>query len=174
MKNILAIFISILLLSCTGNTQTKKSAIIDIVGETEYAYQMSLSLDDFDQSENGFRKHSGNYELICLLIPEYIKVNKLNGFEAGNLHWHLGQMHAFNDNIKEAVKEMKLSYLDGMSLYWKCYVDGSVAFLERDKQKLLDAYNLLKEQENQMNLDVLERLIDNYEKPYWKAYNGIE
>jgi hypothetical protein len=165
--------ITAFIVSCV-HAQTYKPEIITYIGEKEYAVQMKLSLDDFDQSDQGFRKYSANYELICLLIPEYIEVNDLSGFEAGNLHWHLGQMHAFHDNVEEAITEMELSYLEGMPIFWKCYVDGSVAFLQRDKAKLLSAFELLKKQDNQMNLDVLERLIANYEESYWEAYNGIE
>ena len=167
------VLISFLVLSC-DQMLSRKAKIIEFVGENEYAAQMELSLDDFDQSSIGFRKHSANYELIRLLIPEYIEINKLSGFEAGNLHWHLGQMHAFNNNIDDAIAEMELSYLEGMPIFWKCYVDGSVAFLQRDKPKLLAATELLKEQDNQMNLEVLERLINDYDKSYWQAYNGIE
>lgn len=164
----------VLCISSCSFGQSYKSEIIKFIGEEEYKIQMNLTLDDFDQSDIGFRKYSDNYELICLLIPAYIEENKLTGFEAGNLHWHLGQMHAFSDNREAAIEEMKLSYLEGMPIFWKCYVDGSIAFLKKDKQKLLAAYELLKNQDNQMNMDVLERLIENFDKSYWNAYNGIE
>lgn len=171
--NVFKFLLFLLFLSNISYAQEEtKTAIIEIIGEEEYNRQMALSLDGFDQSAEGFRMHSGNYELICLLIPEYIEINKLNIYEAANLHWHLGQIHAFNDQIKAAIAEMEKSSPEGYPLFWQCYVDGSIAFLNHDKEKLIQALETLKKQENQMNLDVLEKLLHHFDKPYWEAYNS--
>ena len=95
------LFFMITAIDC--NSQSKND-IEAIIGAEEHSRLMNLTLDDFDQSEVGFRQFYDNYELICQLIPEYIAVNKFSAAESRNLHWHLGQMHAFIDN---SVKQLK-------------------------------------------------------------------
>ena len=169
--SLLPCFFLLLSISCLVKP-TPKATLVRVIGEKEYTRLMTLSLDDFDQSPKGFRRYSDDYQLQCLLIPEYIKVNELNGFEAGNMHWHLGQMNAFNDNIEEAIVEMELSYIQGMPIFWKCYVDGSVAFLQKDKPKLEAALALLKQQENQMNIEFLVKFVKYFDQSYLEAYNA--
>ena len=162
------LFIIIIAIGCSNEVKQK---IITTIGSEEYTRLMNLSLDDFDQSSQGFRQYSNDYELVRLVIPEYIKVNKLATSESRNLHWHLGQMHAFNDNYKEAIAEMKQSYL-ASSKTWQAYVDGTIAFLEKDKQALIKALELLNEQDNQMNIEFLEKFIKYFDQSYRQAYNA--
>lgn len=153
-----------------SNTLTDyKSAIEKLIGATEYTRLMSLSLNEFDQSNIGFRQYSENYELLRLIIPEYIATKELSQNEKGRLHWHLGQIHAFNDNTEQAIKEMKRA--NSSPLFWKCYVDGSIAFLEKDKLKLVEALELLKKQDNQMNIEFLEKFVKYFDKSYKEAYS---
>jgi len=147
-----------------------KAEIVKVLGEEEYTRLMGLTLDDFDQSYDGFRQYSDDYELVSMLIPEYISENRLTAIQSRNLHWHLGQIHAFNQNYQDAVREMKQSY-EGGSTTWRCYVDGSIAFLERDRVALQRALNTLSEQENQMNLEVLEKLLKYFDRSYLEAYS---
>ena len=66
-----------------------------ILGEDQYSTLMQLSLDEFDQTAAGFRQYTGNYELVRLVIPEYIAVNELDARQSRNLHWHLDRsMHS--------------------------------------------------------------------------------
>ena len=155
-----------------NKTASHKDAIVELVGEEEYQRIMILSMDDFDQSNIGFRAHSNNYELTSMLIPEYIRTNEISEPVAANLHWHLGQIHAFNNNIEAAIFEMKQSSLDAKPIYWNCYVDGSVAFLERDKEELISQLELLRAQDNQMNIVFLEKFVKYWDLPYWEAYNN--
>ena len=157
--------------SSFSQTSTEKEHIIEHLGEDEYQRLMELSLDDFDQSGEGFRMYSDDYHVVSLLIPEYITVNELSPEYSRNLHWHMGQIHAFNDEVEAAISEMEQAYAGG-PIYWKCYVDGSIAFLKRDKPKMEKAIETLREQENQMNLDVLERLFQYYDLSYLEAYMG--
>ncbi len=147
--------------------------LIKELGSRKYNKLMQLTLDEFDQSNKGFRKYSGQYELLCLIVPEYIAVNKLNEYQAVNLHWHLGQFHAYNLETDLAIAEMEQSNLPKMPVYWRCYVEGSIAFLKRDKAGLEAALNQLKTLDNQMNRDVLERLLDQFDNSYWSAYNNL-
>ena len=164
-------FIALLFISFSACTPSAKTKIVDLVGQEEYDRLINLSLDDFDQSSEGFRKHYANYELLSLIIPEYIQVNKIADNQARNLHWHLGQIHAFNDNYEAAITEMKQSYAGG-PIYWKCYVDGSIAFLEKDKPALEKALSTLRQQDNQMNIEFLEKFLKYFDQSYAEAYNA--
>ncbi len=155
----------------TGCAQDYKTEIIKILGDEEYDRLMNLSLDEFDQSYEGFRQYSDNYELVCRIIPEYIKVNELAPRYARNLHWHLGQMHAFNFNYEDAIAEMKQSY-EGGSVTWSCYVSGSIAFLEKDKTSLEEALKTLRKQDNQMNIEILEKFLKYFDASYMEAYSA--
>jgi hypothetical protein len=163
--------LTLLSMSTWGCATTRKTALLETLGEGEYSRLMELSLDDFDQSSAGFRPYSGDYELVRALIPEYIQVNRLSSAQSRNLHWHLGQIHAFNGDYKSAIAEMKQSY-EGGSISWASYVRGSIAFLERDKTALQDALNTLAEQENQMNLEILENFVKYFGRSYSEAYNA--
>ena len=178
MKLILAFIAVVIFSSCLYSQQNittnpdNREKIEEIIGGKEYTRLMQLSLDDFDQSYTGFRQYSDNYELICLLIPEYIRVNQLSAHQTTNLHWHLGQMHAFNDNIEEAISEMQQGDWESSPIYWKCYVNGSIAFLNKDKPKLLEALETLRQQENQMNIEFLEKFVKYFDRPYSEAYSA--
>ncbi len=162
------------LYSQSGNNdiQENRVEIEKTIGAKEYTRLMELSIDEFDQSNVGFRLYSDNYALICLLIPEYIYLNNLSVYEAANLHWHLGQMHAFNDNIEKAINEMELSVTELSSIYWKCYVEGTIAFLNKDKTRLTESLETLKKQENQMNIEFLEKFVTHFNEQYWDAYHA--
>lgn len=164
----LSILSAFTILSCYS--PTKEQLIIEKIGATEYSQLMTLSLDDFDQSEKGFRQYSNDYELVSLLIPEYIEVNQLVPRQSRNLHWHLGQIHAFNDNAQAAILEMQQSYI-GDHPTWDSYVKGSIAFLKKDKPKLLEALETLRQQDNQMNLEFLEKFVKHFDKSYAEAYS---
>ncbi len=70
MKSLLLLFASTILLSSCQ--QSKKDYIIEQIGESEYQRLMSLNMDDFDQSYEGFRQYGDNYELVSAIIPEYV------------------------------------------------------------------------------------------------------
>ena len=111
MKTIMALFCTLIFFACFSDKSkpSYKLKIIEIVGQDEYDRLMALDLDGFDQSAEGFRLHSDDYNLTSMLIPEYINVRQLTEKAAANLHWHMGQIHAINDNYSQAVSEMKLS-----------------------------------------------------------------
>ena len=66
---------------------------------------------------------------------------------------------------------MNQSY-DGGLLFWECYVKGTIAFLQQDKPTLVEALETLRKQENQMNIEFLEKFERHFGEPYWKAYNA--
>ncbi len=167
---ILVFLSSLVMFSCS---KENKDLILEHLNEEEYNRLMSMPSFDFDQSADGFRKYSNNYELTCLLVPEFIKVNKLSDREAGNLHWHLGQIHAFKGEKDAAISEMKQSYR-GDFVTWDSYVKGSIAFLENDKASLQEALDTLRNQENQMNIEFLEKFITHFDKSYAEAYSASD
>ena len=154
--------------SCDGDDKNK---LLEILGVEKHDQLMKLSLDEFDQSPFGFRKYAGDYDLVQLLIPEYIRTNQLSEQKSRNLHWHLGQIHAFNENYQKAIRQMEQSYAGGSDT-WKCYVDGSIAFLKEDKGALMDAVGALSQQDNQMNLEFLEKFVKYFDLTYTEAYNA--
>lgn len=153
------------------SAQEVNTSLLNALGGEEYGRLMSMTQEDFDQSPEGFRLYSNDYEVCRLLIPEYISMNGLSSKQSRLLHWHLGQVHAFNDHYEEAIVEMKQSYMDELSLPWKFYVDGSIAFLERDKPTLEAALDNLKAENNQMNLEFLEKFVKYFDLPYSEAYS---
>ena len=167
----ISIFIALCAFTFLSCQQGNKAKISEIIGEEEYTRLMALSLDGFDQSAEGFRQYSDNYELMCLLIPEYIVVNELPASHSRNLHWHLGQIHAFNDNYEAAITEMKQAF-EGGSLTWACYINGSIAFLEKDKAALQEALETLQKQDNQMNIEILEKFVKYFDRSYAEAYTA--
>lgn len=60
----------------------------------------------------------------------------------GILYWHEGQMRAFGGQTEEAIALFKLTYksfeLDA-GFGWNNYVDGTIAFLEGDRETLTTA-----------------------------------
>ena len=167
---ILLFLMSFIIFSCTKES---KGLILEHLNEEEYNRLMSMPSFDFDQSAEGFRKYSSNYELTCLLVPEFIKVNQLTDREAGNLHWHLGQIHAFKGNKEAAISEMNQSYRGDFAT-WDSYVKGSIAFLEKDKASLQEALDTLRNQENQMNIEFLEKFVTHFNKSYAEAYSASD
>jgi len=167
---VLPLIISLFSICAVWGAGDRTAEIKAILGVDEYAALMQLSLDEFDQTPAGFRQYTGNYELVRLVIPEYIAVNELDDRQSRNLHWHLGQIHAFNKHPKEAIAEMKQSY-EGGSVTWASYVKGSIAFLEKDMESLKAALATLEAQENQMNIQFLRKFIVHFNKSYSEAYN---
>jgi hypothetical protein len=165
-------FLLIILFPFSCTELNFKSDIIRITGIEEYERLMTMSQNDFDQSREGFRKHADNYELVSMLIPEYMRVNEITGNASANLHWHLGQIHAFNDAYDDAISEMSQAKWEGSPVYWNCYVDGSIAFLRGDKTTLGANLRLLGEQEIQMNIEFLEKFLKYFDKPYGEAYSA--
>ena len=146
--------------------------ISDEIGIDEYQRLMSLSLHDFDQTSSGFRSYSDNYNLVSLIIPEYIEANNLSDGQARNINWHLGQIHAFNGSSEVAIDRMKKS-LTGGSPAWKYYVIGSIAFLEKDRETLQTCIMEMQKLYDPPNIEILERFLENFEKDYREAYQNF-
>lgn len=107
------------------------------------------------------------------MIKEYLQKSK-NISNRHSLHWHLGQMLAIAGHTREAKHYFKKTYNifyrwlggpDGRAWYY--YAKGTVAFLDREKSKLIRIINKWPE-ENRMekNYLMLQSLLEGWEQPY--------
>ena len=150
---------------------------------------LNLGYQSFDQNPNsGWRKvaqdkgitEAGN------LIDRYLKKHKdLDPSETVNLHFHAGQMYAFADDYEtalerfnkakykqefEGIPEEAKTFLDA----WNAYVEATIAFLQKDKVKLLECRQQImngpKIDGKIPHLDIIDSLINNFDLPYSEAY----
>ena len=107
---------------------------------------LSLNLKSFDQDEgDGWRKIAkveGCKPVAADIIREYrIK----NSTKESILYWHEGQLRAELGENESAIflfeKTRRPSDLNRIG--WNFYLDASIAFLKKDKEKLLKSRNLL-------------------------------
>jgi len=65
-----------------------------------------MSYDEFDQSDNGWRKYAklDCYHEMGELIDKYLEKNKiiLADWQVIGITWHAGQMYAFNNEYETA------------------------------------------------------------------------
>jgi len=143
---------------------------------------LNLDYQSFDQDPNsGWRKmaQEGGFSEAGDLIVRYLKKHKeLSLSETVNLNFNAGQMYAFADNYETALERFKNAKYDPepeeIPIRWNAYVDATIAFLKKDKIKLLECRNKIangpKINGKIMNLDVVDSLIKNFDKPYSEAY----
>jgi hypothetical protein len=72
---------------------------------------MKLSTNEFDQTDVGWRKYSEYCPEVVNLMKEYLAINAVPFNQARNIHWHMGQIQAFNNDYKLAIANMKLSQI---------------------------------------------------------------
>jgi hypothetical protein len=136
-----------------------------------------LKLDPFtfDQSDKGWRSISNPQQQLSTLstyIKTYVqrtsfKSNTPKGKDTlspGILYWHLGQLYAMKNNIKNAVHYMKQS-INPSDDQWNDYVYATIAFLLNDKKSFIK-YS----QKENYNKNTLKRLKAKWNKPYKDAY----
>lgn len=113
------------------------------------------------------------------LIDQYLANHKnLSISQNVNLHFHAGQMYAFANNYETALKRFENAKYDPepevISMRWDAYVDATIAFLKKDRNKLLEYRNQVANgpeiRGKIPNLDVVDSLIKNFDKSYFDAY----
>ena len=109
---------------------------------------LELDLSAFDQDlQGGWRPLStiGCYAEAAELIREWRYEKRSHN---SILYWHEGQMRAFAGQTEEALALFELTYkpadLDA-DFGWNHYVDGTIAFLRRDRERLALATERLAE-----------------------------
>jgi hypothetical protein len=152
-----------------------------------------LALDEnaFDQNLNGgWRVLAQNpqCELVAAeLIRDYRQAHHSSAFI---LFWHEGQLRADTGQTKEAIALFDQSRRKNDQSGWNFYVNGTIAFLNHDRQSLLKARQSLAalprpadwapfvfngkpvELPWPENLNVLDGLLKCFDQPYQEAYNS--
>jgi hypothetical protein len=150
---------------------------------------LSQDLATFDQSPQGWRElafkgaacHQETADLIAeyrKLRPEVMKTN-INSYL---LYWHEGQTRAFMGENQQARGLFEQSRVPHIPVFkaWNIYVDATVAFLDRDRDALLNARTRLAELPPEagkpgskpMNLDVVDGLVRCFDRSYADAYSA--
>lgn len=131
---------------------------------------------EFDQREGeGFRRldKSGCPYEAGLLIDIYLTDHPEYGTI---LSWHAAQMFAKAGHYETAIARARTALVqtEPVGFRWNDYVEGTVAFLNRDVASLRRHRDRLAEAatefpNNEANLRVLNRLLSNFEKSYAEA-----
>lgn len=132
---------------------------------------LSKEFNDFDQPPNSpWRKeaHAGNYAKAAQMIEGWLKdnSNSLDRYQLSVLIWHAGQMWAFANDYKRAKAAMVKSHTGEKD--WDSYVDGTIAFMENDKDrlaKIIDS-NVVDEPNQGILRGLLEKIGQSYSKAY--------
>ena len=112
------------------------------VDRDEYYRLMTLPIEDFDQDfEGGWRTldyKQGCKGAAARLLKSYLAEYEYTYERQHNqLEWHRGQVLASSGNYDEALAVFKRTYKDGDDeKAWNLYVDGTIAFLKKDKSAL--------------------------------------
>lgn len=173
------------------------------VDEDKFYELMALSYRKFDQDfEGGWRAidyKEGCRDSAGRLLQSYLTISQ-ERFESNKvtLMWHTGQMLAGSNNYDEAIHYFRQTYKSAETQKeWNLYVDGTLAFLKKDKDTLLRARDtlanmpvsekikearrtFLKDNPNitmpegfvddPQNLSVMNNLITCFDEPYSIAY----
>ena len=145
---------------------------------------LEMDYDTFDQTDNGWRSlaYEERYLDAARLIDRYTDANRddLMSDEVRLLDFHSGQMYAFANEYIRAVERFETSYkppypvgeTDVFTSRWNAYIDATIAFLEGDLDALLAQRELMGQGESLegSNRTVIDKLIENFGKPYSEAY----
>lgn len=166
--------------------------------DCSYDLDAMLALDQqaFDQDMDGGWRVLAQQEGCALAAADLIREwRHQKRAHASILYWHEGQMRAFAGQTDEAVALFELTYKDpafDADYGWNHYVAGTIAFLERDRERLERAMadlNAVPKPSNATftrpdgtvidmpwppNLRVLEAFERCWDKPYAQAYGTKE
>lgn len=187
--------IEALLLAAAQPASTPDTPVLDApVPDCSYDFEMMLTLDRqaFDQDMEGGWRPLGQVDGCEQAAAELIRAWRHEKRDhASILYWHEGQMRAYAGQTSQAIALFKLTYKSAdfdADFGWNHYVDGTIAFLERDIEGLKRAIERLKaipEPDNNSftrpdgtvikmswppNLNVLEGFAKCWDKPYKTAY----
>ena len=157
------------------------------------AAMLALDQREFDQNvENGWRVVARNANCrgaAADLIRTYIEIN---GEKGQIMTWHEGQLRAMEGQTDRAIELLRSAYKPAEQqdrFGWNYYVDATIAFLERDRDRLEQAreqlstvplpdnYNPVDSFGNPVklkwppNLNVVDGLLTCFDNDYDHAYN---
>jgi hypothetical protein len=143
------------------------------------------SYHEFDQTPKaGWRALADKKQFIeaAALIQDYLsRAAKLGEHERANLHFHAAQCLAFaggKESVKSALMHLQKARIKSeppeSPVKWNDYVAATEAFLARDLPALKTARDRIangpKLDGDIPNLDVIERLLGNFNRPYADVY----
>jgi hypothetical protein len=104
----------------------------------------------------------------------------LEEYQKITLAHHAGQMLAFDNNYTEAKVYFKISLYklpaNNEQIKWNAYVAATVAFLDKDKETILNSKKILEKPSAEdgycANLPFIESFILNFNKTYKEAYEA--
>jgi hypothetical protein len=143
---------------------------------------LDLDYESFDQRPgNGWRKlvDAGKHLEAAKLIDTYVAHQSgLEGWQVVNLRFHAGQLYAFLDKERLALARFKSSINpnepNNSPIRWNAYVRATIAFLEKDRETLIRMRTEIASgpewQGTVPNLDVVDRLLANFDDSYAIAY----
>jgi len=165
------VLLLLLLATTSGMTFAKE------LSKAEVEHFLKLEFWDFDQTATGWRKLTSNKDTtsedrlaaakLCRLYFERRK--DVPTSKLAIVAFHAGQNFAFANRSKEALAVFEKSFQQNKP-DWNAYVKGTIAFLNQDRSELIRQRAILARIPGQMNLEVLDRLIKNFDKPYAIAY----
>ena len=149
--------------------------------------RQKLDYVTFDQRfGQGWREvaDAGRYAPAARLIEQYLRTNgdHLAAWQKRNLHFHAGQAYACAGDYPVAIGHMQQSWMNDeppdSPIRWNAYVDATIAFLRKDRvtlQARRDEIAAGPPRDGEVpNLAVVQRLLDNLDQPYSKAYSRNE
>lgn len=147
--------------------------------EAERARLLALDEEAFDQDMDGGWRAVAAPGPACFtpaaeLILAYVEQHGEAALERPTLaYWHAGQMFAMAGETERALTEFRRSYQDAtdneMAGMWNRYADGTIAFLERDREALIAARDALPAMMGS-NRDVLDGFVNCWDRPIMEAY----
>ena len=125
---------------------------------------MHMTPYQFDQTKNGWRKldSEGKFIEAAELIAAYVKQNQAqitSNPTIQTLYFHAGQEYAMvgEARYEEAITYFRRAYKGKPE--WDAYVEGTIAFLRRDKTQLEKAI-----QNGAQNVEMLQRFLTALEE----------
>jgi hypothetical protein len=171
--------LSLLMVSSLLFAGQSNSAIsrCEVPEEVQLQFLM-MSWDDFDQGDQGWRLYEkpGCYIAAGRLIDRYFETKPdLTTRDKRVLRFHAGQVYAFGGEYPLARARFLESFraepeTDGFP--WNDYVHATIAFVDRDLDKLKLHRERIAATDTKMNLTVVDNLIQFFNASYMVAYTG--
>ena len=130
------------------------------------------SLREFDQDPKGGWRALYNENCFAEAAKLILAYKTRTNTTDSQLSFHAGQMFAISGDYASAIKELKLALVPAAAnsgnFLWYDYVLGTIAFLERDRPRLIRHRDALaaKKESNAPNLRVLNLLIERFDQSY--------
>ena len=145
---------------------------------------LRLDYDAFDQRPgSGWRPLAAERDYLgaARLIDRYLEAHAdLPEWQRVNLAFHAGQMYAHAGLTAEAIRRFESSFFATEPpgpIRWHAYIGATMAFLRKDKARLLACREEIAAGPRMpdgevANLNIVDALIENFDRPYAEAYTA--